>query len=143
MNPIRPSAASDRRLQRQRQVATAGVVALLALLVLVGGALAAKKTSLRHITNVVVPRWIANAVNAPDREPEDRALDKGRQPGKILAFFQLRPGQRVAELGVGTGTTTELLARVVGPRGRVYGQNPPFVLRRFAEKPWSARLKKR
>ncbi|MCA9523706.1 MAG: class I SAM-dependent methyltransferase [Myxococcales bacterium] len=85
---------------------------------------------------------MADAVGARDRTPQDRALDAGRQPGKILAFFQLRRGQRVAELGVGTGTTTELLARVVGPKGRVYGQNPPFVLKRFAEKPWSARLKK-
>ena len=49
---------------------------------------------------------------------------------------------RVAELGAGGGYTTELLARVVGPTGHVYGQNSPFVLERFAEKPWSARLAK-
>jgi predicted methyltransferase len=29
---------------------------------------------------------------------------------------------------------------VVGPQGRVYGQNTSFILERFAEKPWSARL---
>jgi predicted methyltransferase len=49
---------------------------------------------------------------------------------------------RVAELGAGGGYTTELLARAVGPTGRVYGQNPKFVLERFAEKPWSERLAK-
>ena len=38
------------------------------------------------------------------------------------------------------GYTTELLARAVGPTGTVYGQNPKFVLERFAEKPWSERL---
>jgi predicted methyltransferase len=40
------------------------------------------------------------------------------------------------------GYTTELLARVVGPRGVVYGQNSPLILSRFAEKPWSERLAK-
>ena len=32
--------------------------------------------------------------------------------------------------------------RVVGPEGRVYGQNSPFLLQRVAEAPWSARLAK-
>jgi predicted methyltransferase len=49
---------------------------------------------------------------------------------------------RVAELGAGGGYTTELLARVVGPTGIVYGQNTPFILARLAERPWSARLVK-
>ena len=44
---------------------------------------------------------------------------------------------RVAELGAGGGYTTELLARVVGPTGTVYGQNSPLILERFAEKPWT------
>jgi predicted methyltransferase len=82
------------------------------------------------------------AVDAPDRSPEDRALDAGRQPALLLAFFGIRPGMRVAEIGSGTGYTAELLARVVGPQGRVYGQNSRLLLERFAEQPWSARLAK-
>jgi predicted methyltransferase len=82
------------------------------------------------------------AVKAPDRSEADRALDAGRFPAETLAFFDIRPGMRVAELGAGGGYTTELLARVVGPQGRVYGQNPKLVLDRFAEKPWSERLAK-
>jgi predicted methyltransferase len=81
-------------------------------------------------------------VAAPDRSDADRALDAGRFPAETLAFFDIRPGMRVAELGAGGGYTTELLARAVGPNGRVYGQNPKFVLERFAEKPWSERLAK-
>jgi predicted methyltransferase len=49
---------------------------------------------------------------------------------------------RVAELAAGGGYTTELLARSVGPTGKVYGQNSPFILKRFAETPWSERLSK-
>jgi len=81
-------------------------------------------------------------VDAPDRSPEDRALDAGRHPLELLAFFDIRPGMRVAELGAGGGYTSELLARSVGPTGRVYAQNSPFMLERFAQAPWSARLAK-
>src|SRR6185369_8665550 len=42
----------------------------------------------------------------------------------------------------GGGYTTELLARAVGPGGKVYAQNAKFILERFAEKPWSERLQK-
>lgn len=82
------------------------------------------------------------AVSAPDRSDADRKLDFGRRPVEMLAFFGIRPGMRVAELGAGGGYTTELLARVVGPKGRVWAQNSKFILERFAEKPWSERLAK-
>jgi predicted methyltransferase len=84
----------------------------------------------------------AAAVSAPDRAPEDRALDGGRHPVELLQLAGVAPGQKVAELFAGGGYTTELLARVVGPSGQVYGQNSAFVLQRFAEKPWSERLHK-
>jgi predicted methyltransferase len=81
-------------------------------------------------------------VNAPDRDAGDREADARRKPAEFLAFLGVRRGMRVADLGAGFGHTTELLARAVGPEGRVYGQNPKFVLERFAEKGWSARLAK-
>ena len=81
-------------------------------------------------------------VAASDRSEADRALDAGRHPAEMLAFFGIRPGMRVAEIGAGGGYTTELLARAVGPTGRVYGQNSKFVLERFAQKPWTERLAK-
>jgi predicted methyltransferase len=82
------------------------------------------------------------AVTASDRSEADRALDAGRRPAELLAFAGIEPGMRVAELGAGGGYTTELLARAVGSRGVVYGQNSPMILERFAEKPWSERLAK-
>jgi predicted methyltransferase len=82
------------------------------------------------------------AVNAPDRSPEDTKLDAQRRPEQMLAFFAIKPGMRVAELAAGGGYTSELLARVVGPSGQLFGQNNRFVLERFAEVPWTKRLKK-
>lgn len=84
----------------------------------------------------------AAIVQASDRDAADRALDAGRKPAELLAFMQVQPGMRVAELGAGGGYTTELLARVVGESGAVYAQNSDFILKRFAEKPLSERLQK-
>jgi predicted methyltransferase len=89
---------------------------------------------------VPVPPALQAVVAASDRSEADRALDKGRHPGEMLAFFGVRPGMKVAELAAGGGYTSELLARAVGPTGKVWGQNSRFLLDRFAEKPWSARL---
>ncbi|MCU0682357.1 MAG: SAM-dependent methyltransferase [Polyangiaceae bacterium] len=85
---------------------------------------------------------IEAAVRAPDRSEADRALDAGRKPAELLSFFRVAPGQKVAELFAGGGYTAELLARVVGPSGQVYGQNTKAMLELFAAKPWAARLAK-
>jgi len=76
---------------------------------------------------------------APDRTPQDRALDPGRKPAQMLAFAGVRPGMRVADLGAGGGYTTELLARAVGPTGTVYSQNPQGFASMVGEG-WDARL---
>ncbi|MES1188703.1 MAG: class I SAM-dependent methyltransferase [Myxococcales bacterium] len=80
-------------------------------------------------------------VAAADRSEADRALDAGRKPAELLAFSGVAPGMKVADLAAGGGYTTELLARMVGDTGTVYGQNTKFILG-FAEKPWSERLAK-
>jgi predicted methyltransferase len=89
------------------------------------------------ITNAVTPE---EAVAAVDRTADDKALDAGRKPAELLSFLKVAPGMKVAELFAGGGYTVELLARVVGPTGKVYGQNTKMILERFAEKPWAARL---
>jgi predicted methyltransferase len=87
-----------------------------------------------------VPEEYSRLVAAADRTPADRALDGGRHPAELLAFAGISAGQKVADLGAGGGYTSELLARAVGPSGRVYSQNSPFVVARFGQKPWTARL---
>ncbi len=89
-----------------------------------------------------IPSFVRAAVDAPDRSADDKALDAGRKPDQLLTFFGIRPGMQVAEIGAGGGYTSELLARVVGPTGKVFGQNSPFFLEKFANVPWSARLSK-
>lgn len=86
------------------------------------------------------PSAAAAIVASPDRSDADRALDAGRKPVELLGFIDVGPGMRVADLMSGGGYTAELLARAVGSSGVVYSQNTRFVLQRFAEKPWTARL---
>lgn len=47
----------------------------------------------------------------------------------ILEVLELRPGMTVADVGAGTGLFTRLMARAVGPTGRVYAVDiaPEFV----------------
>jgi predicted methyltransferase len=62
-------------------------------------------------------------VSNPDRSDSDRSIDQRRDPVKLLDFYGVRPGMRVLDLSAGRGYNTELLARAVGPGGRVYSQN--------------------
>ena len=68
---------------------------------------------------------IAEIVASPDRRAADRTNDLRRKPQDMLAFIGLRPGMVALDLSAGGGYTTELIARSVGPAGRVYGQSRP------------------
>ncbi len=67
----------------------------------------------------------ASVVAAPDRSDDDRKADERRQPAKLLDFTGVKPGMKVLDLMAGGGYTTELLARAVGPKGKVYAQSAP------------------
>jgi predicted methyltransferase len=68
---------------------------------------------------------IAEIVASPDRSDADRANDRRRRPELMLAFIGVRPGTAAMDLSAGGGYTTELIARAVGPGGKVYGQSTP------------------
>jgi predicted methyltransferase len=88
----------------------------------------------------LTPDAIHAILSAGDRSDSDKKTDLARHPAELLAFMGVGPGMTVADLGAGGGYTTELLARSVGPSGKVYGQNDPDLLKRFMEKSWAARL---
>ena len=53
----------------------------------------------------------------------DRQTDQRRDPVKLLAFTGVKTGMTVLDMGAGGGYSTELMARAVGPTGKVYGQD--------------------
>lgn len=86
------------------------------------------------------PADYAAIVAAPDRSDADRKTDQRRDPVKLFAFTGIGPGMRVLEMGAGGGYTAEMLARAVGPAGKVYAQDQPPVFPRAAEA-YAARAK--
>jgi len=88
------------------------------------------------------PQAIKDAVAATDRSDDDRRLDAGRKPAEVLAFFHVAPGEKIGELFAGGGYTTEVMARVVGPTGKVFAENTKELLDKFLRKPWTDRAAK-
>jgi predicted methyltransferase len=71
------------------------------------------------------PDRIAAIIASPDRSPGDRNNDIRRKPAEMLAFIGVRPGMVAMDLSAARGYTSELIARAVGPTGKVYAQNAP------------------
>ena len=61
-------------------------------------------------------------VALPDRTDSDRQMDKRRDPVSLLGFTAPKSGWSVLDMGAGAGYSTELMARAVGPTGKVYAQ---------------------
>jgi predicted methyltransferase len=81
-------------------------------------------------------------VAAPDRTDGDRQADQRRQPAKMLAFTEVKPGMKVLDMEASAGYSTELLARAVGPSGIVYAQDSAAVIERFVKDKFDIRAQK-
>jgi predicted methyltransferase len=89
-------------------------------------------------TAATAPDPVAAAIGSGERPAEDREQDAIRQPATILAFLGVAPGWKVADIFSAGGYYTELLSRIVGPKGEVIAyNNPPYAT--FAEKGIAAR----
>jgi len=66
-----------------------------------------------------------NAILAsPDRIEADRTNDGKRKADQMLPFIGAKSGWIALDMAAGGGYTTELIARSVGEKGRVYAQAP-------------------
>ncbi len=79
---------------------------------------------LAGLASLLIAAAPADVVTAPGRPEAMVALDAGRQPAAVLAQSLIRPGARVMDVMAGQGYYTELLARHVGPKGRVFAVEP-------------------
>ena len=103
-----------------RQTSTSRVAALVALCVM-AGLLAGCAGAPGRVTADQVAAILAS----PDRVEADRTNDVRRKAAQLLEFIDARPGMRALDISAGGGYTTEMLARSVGPQGRVWAQIPP------------------
>jgi predicted methyltransferase len=66
---------------------------------------------------------VLSALASTERPAADRARDASRQSAAVLHFFGVTPGMTVLDLYSGGGYYSEILSRLVGPKGRVVAHN--------------------
>jgi len=91
------------------------------------GALVAALAALAFLTQLVPAQVRAQdyaaILAASDRSDADRQTDQRRNALALLSFIGPKTGWKVLDMGAGAGYSTELMARAVGPDGKVWGQN--------------------
>jgi predicted methyltransferase len=80
------------------------------------------------------------ALAAPDRPAENKARDADRKPIEVVQFFGIATGDTVVDMIAAGGWFTEVLSAAVGPSGKVFSQNPPFLVQQEAETALHERL---
>jgi predicted methyltransferase len=68
------------------------------------------------------------ALASADRPAQDKARDADRKPAELMQFFGVKPGMTTVDIIALGGYVTEVLSVAVGPKGKVYAQNPPIAL---------------
>ncbi len=66
-----------------------------------------------------IPSFVSAAVADPARK-DDAANDDRRKIAQLMAFSEVKPGQKVLELIPGSGYFTRVFSAVVGPTGHVF-----------------------
>lgn len=80
-----------------------------------------------------VPGYLTAALGDKARPPADSSRDVARKPAELLAFAEVKPGQKVADFMMGGGYFTRILSAAVGPTGKVYAyQSTEFIKFRAA-----------
>jgi predicted methyltransferase len=64
------------------------------------------------------------ALADPARPAADRERDAARHPAELLALAGVKPGAKVADFIMGGGYWTRIMAKAVGPQGKVYAYQP-------------------
>jgi SAM-dependent methyltransferase len=73
---------------------------------------------------------------------EDPERDAWQKPDEVVRALELRPGQVVCDIGVGTGYFARRFAAAVGPAGRVFGVDvEPRMLEALAQRLGAASIR--
>jgi len=101
--------------------------------ILVAAAAACAADVRRHPVTGRVIAPVMGAAGAAWLDRSEREIEE--RPSLAVKLLGLRPGQTVADIGAGSGYYTELLARAVGPAGRVYATDiQPEMIRLLEER---------
>ena len=85
-------------------------------------ALALPTVALAQVSNLhggAITAAVQKGVNDPARAA-DKSNDARRKVAQVMAFAEVKPGQKVVELIPGSGYFTRVFSAIVGPQGHVY-----------------------
>jgi predicted methyltransferase len=86
--------------------------------------IAASLISLSAHADTQMPGALANALADPRRPPQQVGLDAARKPAQLIAFAQLKRGDKIADFMPGNAYFTRIMSDVVGDTGHVYAFLP-------------------
>lgn len=69
------------------------------------------------------------ALASPQRSAENKARDAARKPIEVIQFLGIKTGMTALDVLAAGGWYTEVLSAAVGPTGKVYSQNPDFIVK--------------
>ncbi len=72
---------------------------------------------------------LSSALADTSRSEADRNRDAGRRPADVIRFLGIKEGMSVIDMIAAGGYYTEVLSLAVGPEGKVYAQNPEWLLK--------------
>ena len=70
------------------------------------------------------------AMMSPDRPQGDKDKDEARKPAQVIEMLGVKDGMTALDVFAFGGYYTRLLSAAVGPSGKVYSQNPDFLVSR-------------
>jgi predicted methyltransferase len=68
------------------------------------------------------------AMMSSDRPAADKEKDAARKPAEVVELLGVKDGMTALDIFAFGGYYTRILSAAVGPTGKVYSQNPPFLL---------------
>ncbi len=71
---------------------------------------------------------LSAALQVETRSDADKSRDAARTPAEVISFLGVAPGMTVLDLMASSGYYTEVLSIAVGDNGKVYAQNPQWML---------------
>ena len=103
-------------------------VSALGASVLGASVLAATAIAGAGVAAAAVPAYLTAALGDKARPPVDSARDMARKPAELLAFAEVKTGQKVADFMMGGGYFTRILSPAVGEKGHVWAfQSGEFI----------------
>jgi predicted methyltransferase len=78
------------------------------------------------------PSFVTTALGDASRPAADKARDAERKAEQVVVLTGVKPGDKVADVFPGSGYYTRIFAKIVGPKGHVYG----FLPTEAASKPY-------